>query len=734
MNEQERDEPEATGEAPTGDTPTGDTANDADDPNRRGRRRGRRGRGGPPVAGQPPFRPQTPGFRPQVQGARPAPGFRPAQPGFRPQGQGFRPQGPRPQGQGFRPQPQGFRPQQPSFRGQPTFRPAPPPEARPGEDEGSLQAREVAAYERRQEQQDRRGQWRGGGAWRPRGPQRPGANYAETIRRATAGPRSAAAPSHDAGEPIAGSHAVLEAIRAGRGMRRLYVSQDRGTHSGPVAEVIAEAQQRGIAVQFVDKLEIARVSPIEGHQGVVAIVEGRPGVDLDELLLHLDAVSEPGLVLLIDSLQDPQNFGVLLRSAEGAGVDGVVIPRHRSVGLTPAVAKTSAGASEHLLVADVANLRQAIDALKEKGLWVVGTDETGDLLYDEVDYRGPTAVVIGGEGEGIRRLVLEGCDQVVRIPMSGRVSSLNAAAAGTVVLYEALRQRRRDVAPPGTRTAAPERPRDDTQVSGEQAGEAEFAESRLVADRDAARGASGEGAAPSSSEVRPASTLSEGGAAPAIRQGAPASTLSQGRDPSTLSEGRPAPTVRQGAPATGRAVRPSEAISEGAPGSTPEDRLASTVPGGAAMSTRSGLPPTSAPSDGPFEATTEGGPPVAEGEIVAERESEHAAAQADASAVIDVSVSEDAVAPDDERAPEETDDPVIDVAVTPTPVPGGEEDAAAAGPGAPRPPGPSSVAERARRPGVKKTAAAKTVAKKTVTKSTKRTTAPRGRPKGSADR
>jgi tRNA(Leu) C34 or U34 (ribose-2'-O)-methylase TrmL len=149
---------------------------------------------------------------------------------------------------------------------------------------------------------------------------------------------------------------------------------------------------------------------------------------------------------------------VLLRSAEGAGVAGVVIPRHRAVGLTPAVAKTSAGASEHLLVAEVANLRQAIDTLKEKGLWVVGTDETGDLLYDEVDYRGPTALVIGGEGEGIRRLVLEGCDQVVRIPMEGRIASLNAAAAGTVVLYEALRQRRRDVAPPATQTPRPQTP------------------------------------------------------------------------------------------------------------------------------------------------------------------------------------------------------------------------------------------------------------------------------------
>ena len=285
------------------------------------------------------------------------------------------------------------------------------------------------------------------------------------MARVTAGPHSAA-PSHEpVGEPIAGPHAILEAIRAGRNIRRLYVSQDRNVRTGPVNELITEAQQRRIFVRFTDKMEIARLSPVENHQGVVAIVEGKAGVELDELLLHLDTLSEPALVLVVDSLQDPQNFGVLLRSAEGAGVDGVVIPHHRAVGLTPAVTKTSAGASEHLLIADVANLRQAIDALKEKGIWVVAADESGDLLYDEVDYRGPTAIIIGGEGEGIRRLVLEGADQAVRLPMEGMVSSLNAAAAGTVMLYEALRQRRRDVAPAQTRTPRPEQPA-ETQENG----------------------------------------------------------------------------------------------------------------------------------------------------------------------------------------------------------------------------------------------------------------------------
>jgi len=377
--------------------------------------------------------------------------------------------GPRPPYNGPRPQ---FGAPRPQF-GAPQFRPQP---FVPREE--SEQARELAGYERRQAQRQRGPMgWRGGaggpgpapqggGQWRQRrggagGEQR----YSEAIRRVTAGPHKAA-PSHEpVGEPIAGPHAILEAIRAGRNIRRLYVSQDRNVRTGPVNELILEAQQRRIFVRFTDKMEIARLSPVENHQGVVAIVEGKTGVELDELLLHLDTLSEPALVLVVDSLQDPQNFGVLLRSAEGAGVDGVVIPQHRAVGLTPAVTKTSAGASEHLLIADVPNLRQAIDALKEKGIWVVAADESGDLLYDEVDYRGPTAVVIGGEGEGIRRLVLEGADQAVRLPMEGMVSSLNAAAAGTVMLYEALRQRRRDVAPAQTRTPRPEQPA-ETQENG----------------------------------------------------------------------------------------------------------------------------------------------------------------------------------------------------------------------------------------------------------------------------
>ena len=373
--------------------------------------------------------------------------------------------GPRPPYNGPRPQ---FAPR-PQF-GAPSFRPQP---FVPREE--SEQARELAGYERRQAQRQRGPMgWRGGaggpgpapqggGQWRQRrgGEQR----YSEAIRKVTAGPHTAA-PSHEpVGEPIAGPHAILEAIRAGRNIRRLYVSQDRNVRTGPVNELITEAQQRRIFVRYTDKMEIARLSPVENHQGVVAIVEGKAGVELDELLLHLDTLSDPALVLVVDSLQDPQNFGVLLRSAEGAGVDGVVIPHHRAVGLTPAVTKTSAGASEHLLIADVANLRQAIDALKEKGIWVVAADESGDLLYDEVDYRGPTAIVIGGEGEGIRRLVLEGADQAVRLPMEGMVSSLNAAAAGTVMLYEALRQRRRDVPPAQTRTPRPEAPA-ETQENG----------------------------------------------------------------------------------------------------------------------------------------------------------------------------------------------------------------------------------------------------------------------------
>ena len=401
-------------------------------------------------------------------------------------GRGGRP--PMPPGQGFRPQgpPQQVRPPAPAEH----------------EDEGSGQAHELAAYERRQAQQQRQ-PWRGpgfrapggarpmGGGMRPSAPRpggfrpggpprgaRPGGpprmgmpqrqRYQDVVRRATGGPRIAAIAPQDAGEPVAGPHAVLEALRAGRVLRRIYIAQERGVRTGAVNDLLREAQERHVQFLMVDRKEIDRISPTVDHQGVVAIAEGRVGVELDELLLHLDTLTEPALVLVIDSLQDPQNFGVLLRSAEGAGVDGVVIPRHRQVGLTAAVGRTSAGASEHLLIAEVANLRQAIDAIKEKGIWVVGTDDSGEMEWDEVDYRGPTALVVGNEAEGIRRLVLEGCDQVVRVPMQGQVSSLNAAAAGTVVLFEALRQRLRDAAPP-TSVRRQERPA-PAAVDAEQEG------------------------------------------------------------------------------------------------------------------------------------------------------------------------------------------------------------------------------------------------------------------------
>lgn len=310
----------------------------------------------------------------------------------------------------------------------------------------SPQSRDLARYEQRQQRQPPRGP-----GWRPQPWRRDGRQqYEEQMRRATGGVPTRG--PEQAGEPIAGTHAVLEALRSGRFLRTLYVAEDRGQRSGPIQEVLNEAQARRVRINFVDKLELARVSPVESHQGVVGIFEARAGVDLDELLLHLDTVREPTFVLVVDSLQDPQNYGVLLRTAEGAGAHGVVMPRHRAVGVTAAVAKTSAGASEHLLIADVANIRQAIDELKRKGIWVVGTAEDGDLFYDEVDYRGPVAIVVGGEAEGMRRLVREACDQVVRLPMRGKVASLNAAAAGSIILYEALRQRLRDVAPPPRRT------------------------------------------------------------------------------------------------------------------------------------------------------------------------------------------------------------------------------------------------------------------------------------------
>ncbi len=230
-------------------------------------------------------------------------------------------------------------------------------------------------------------------------------------------------------EIIYGIRPVVEALRSGR--RKVFEILD-AVEDGEVAEA---ARSRSVAVKRVSRQQVEDLARGGVHQGVVARVEPYPYSGLDEIL----ATPEP-LVLILDGVTDPRNLGAVLRAADGAGASGVVVPKDRSVGVTAAAAKASAGASEHVRIARETNLRRAIDRMKEAGLWVYAA-EVGGMLHTQLDLSGPVALVLGSEGRGVRRLVREGCDGTVSIPMLGAVESLNVSVAAAVLLYEARRQR-----------------------------------------------------------------------------------------------------------------------------------------------------------------------------------------------------------------------------------------------------------------------------------------------------
>jgi 23S rRNA (guanosine2251-2'-O)-methyltransferase len=211
-----------------------------------------------------------------------------------------------------------------------------------------------------------------------------------------------------------------------------------GAHGEIITEIVDEARAKKINLQSVDRRRLDDMA--FNHQGVVAEAAPYVYATIEDVIEAAKASPAP-LLLMLDVLQDPQNLGSLLRTAAAAGAQGVVIPEHRAVGVTPAVVKASAGAIERLKIAQVTNLSRAIDALKEVGIWAVGLDASAVTRYDQADLNRPLALVVGGEGKGLRPLVRQHCDMVVSLPMPGAIESLNAAVAGSIVLYEALRQR-----------------------------------------------------------------------------------------------------------------------------------------------------------------------------------------------------------------------------------------------------------------------------------------------------
>lgn len=242
-----------------------------------------------------------------------------------------------------------------------------------------------------------------------------------------------------------GLHSVEEALRAGsRSFDHVCVSRERQEHGAAqkLQRIVDLCRTKAVRLRFENREQLTRMAQTAAHQGVVAVVRERPLLALEDLMQPASDGHAP-LLLALDGVEDPQNLGALLRSADGAGVDGVLLPERRSAPLSAVAVKTSAGASEHIRIARVVNLVRALEQLKEQNYWCVGLDERGTVDYDQHDWTGPSVVVLGREGEGLHDLVRKTCDHLVSIPMAGGVSSLNVSAAGAVVLYEAARQRRR---------------------------------------------------------------------------------------------------------------------------------------------------------------------------------------------------------------------------------------------------------------------------------------------------
>jgi 23S rRNA (guanosine2251-2'-O)-methyltransferase len=236
---------------------------------------------------------------------------------------------------------------------------------------------------------------------------------------------------------ICGVNPVLEALSAAvRHFDRLLIV--KGIRNRRIAEAISRASRLGVPLRFEGRETLDRLAAGVPHQGIIAVVSAKPLIGLDDLLA---AAREPAMVVVLDGIEDPRNLGAILRTVEASGADGVLLPERHSAGLSETVARASAGALDHVRVARIGNLVQALETLKSRGFWVVGLDASGSERWDAVDYRRPIALVLGGEGRGIRRLVRERCDHLASVPLFGHLTSLNVAVVAGIALYEAVRQR-----------------------------------------------------------------------------------------------------------------------------------------------------------------------------------------------------------------------------------------------------------------------------------------------------
>ena len=243
----------------------------------------------------------------------------------------------------------------------------------------------------------------------------------------------------EAEDRVEGKNAVMEALKAGRPLDKIYIA--KGEQDKALRFIAQKGKAAGAVVSEVDRRKLDAMSVTHAHQGVIAVAAVREYSTVADILAIAEERGEAPLVVVCDEISDPHNLGAIIRTAECAGAHGVVIPKHRSAGITAVVEKTSAGAVEHMAVARVVNLAAALKELQEAGVWVFGTAADGDRNLWEADLKSPAALVIGSEGTGMSRLTRESCDFLLSIPLRGKVSSLNASNAAAIVLYEAVRQR-----------------------------------------------------------------------------------------------------------------------------------------------------------------------------------------------------------------------------------------------------------------------------------------------------
>ena len=241
-------------------------------------------------------------------------------------------------------------------------------------------------------------------------------------------------------EIIEGRNAVIEALRVGRSIDKIFIA--KGETDKTLGHIASKARQAGIVVADADRRKLDGMSVTKAHQGVIALVGVNEYCSVDDILALASERNEAPFVIVCDEISDPRNLGAIIRSAECAGAHGVIIPKRRSAGLTAIVGKASAGAAEHMNIARVSNIPATLKELKDKGLWIYGAAAGGSSELWGTDFTGAMALVIGSEGGGIGRLVQENCDFIVNIPMVGRINSLNASAAASIIMYEVLRQRR----------------------------------------------------------------------------------------------------------------------------------------------------------------------------------------------------------------------------------------------------------------------------------------------------